>query len=224
MATEKKKKKSKKNKGLSVTEQNDLELKVRKYIGKGYTGLEIIEKLSLQPHVYQRYMQRITDGDRSTFEEQTSVEVYTNFVERCNESVRQLNNMQERFKYKKQFTALVAAVKMKHDINKDVIKYGQELGFIEKKGNDVSVEAEISFSTMTTEDVEREVQNEVARLNEMAGGNIIEMRPELLATLEGDEKRVKSYIPDNVGTVEEIKPIKKKITKTKVKLKLRKRS
>lgn len=221
MASKEVKKKS--GNKLSPKEKRKLEASIRKCMGQGKTDLEIMEKLNLQPHIYQAYMRRIIDIDRDKFQNLTSVDVYSNFISRSDESVRQLNDMQARFKYKKQFTALVAAIKMKHDINKDVIKYGQELGFIEKKGNDVQVEAEISFSTMTTEDVEKQVEVEITRLNQMAGGNIIEMRPELLATLEGDEKRIKKYIPANVGYAKEDIPIKTKKTKTKIKLKLKKR-
>lgn len=225
MTDEKKKKKNKKGKKsnkLTAIQQRELETSIRQYKGKGFSDLEILEKLNLQPHVYKQYLARIHDIDRENFTGLDSVKVYSEFVEKSRALVKDLDKMQKRFDYRKQFTALVAAVKMKHDINKDVVKLGQQLGFIENKGGDkISVEAEMTFTTMTTEDVKREVENEMARLNNMASQPIIEMRPELLASLEGDEQRIRKFIPDNIFIPEEKEKTKTKI-KTKVKLKRRK--
>jgi len=225
MTDEKKKKtkkKKKKSNKLTAIQQRELETSIRQYKGKGHSDLEILEKLNLQPHVYKQYLARINDIDRENFQSLDSVKVYSDFVEKSRALVKDLDKMQKRFDYRKQFTALVAAVKMKHDINKDVVKLGQQLGFIENKGGDkISVEAEMTFTTMTTEDVKKEVENEMARLNNMASQPIIEMRPELLASLEGDEKRIRKFIPDNIYVPEEEEKTKTKV-KTKVKLKRRK--
>lgn len=222
MTDEKKKKKNKKGKKsnkLTAIQQRELETSIRQYKGKGFSDLEILEKLNLQPHIYKQYLARIHDIDRENFTGLDSVKVYSEFVEKSRALVKDLDKMQKRFDYRKQFTALVAAVKMKHDINKDVVKLGQQLGFIENKGGDkISVEAEMTFTTMTTEDVKREVENEMARLNNMASQPIIEMRPELLASLEGDENRIRKFIPDNIHIPEDKEKTKTKI-KTKVKLK-----
>lgn len=218
----KKKKKKKKNKhrsGLTAIEQRDLESQIRGKIGSGLSDSEIINKLNLQPHVYKQYVQRIYDIDNERFNRLDSVRVYTDFVERSRENIKALDGMQRRFDYRKQFTAMVAAIKQKHEIHKDVVKLGQQLGFIEQKGGEVEVETEFSFSTMTTEDVKKEVEYEIARLNKLADKNIIEMRPELLATLEDDEKRIKKYIPSNVILPEELN--RKHDTRIKIRLKKR---
>lgn len=226
---DKKNKKSKSSKALekkasnrmTAEEQRELETKIRQCIGQGLNDAEIINKLNLQPHVYRQYVTRIYDIDTEKFGNMNSVRVYTDFVEKSRENVKALDKMQKRFDFRKQFTALVACIKQKHDINKDVVKLGQQLGFIEQHGNEVSVEAEMTFSTMSTEDVKREVQNEVERLNSMAEKKVIEMRPELLGTLGEDQERVRKFIPDNVEIPEEKEEPKKRKTKVKVKLKKR---
>lgn len=216
------KKKKKRRTGLTSAEQNSLDDEVRQLMGRGKSDVQILETLGLQstPQVLSSIKKRIHITDTENFSQLNNVKVYTDFVERSRQGINDLEEMQQRFKWKHQYTALVAAVKMKHEINKDVIKIGQEMGFIEKKGNEVSVEAEMSFSTMSTDDVKQEVADEVARLNEMANGNIIEMRPELLATLERDEERIRKFIPS--GSIIEDEPKLKK-QKMKIKVKLKKR-
>ena len=44
-----------------------------------------------------------------------------------------------------QWTALVAAIKQKHEISKDLFKMGQELGYIDKRVTEVKVESEFTF-------------------------------------------------------------------------------
>jgi len=214
----KKKKKQKPSNKLTASQQRELEINIRSLKGKGYSDIEILEKLNIQPHIYKQYLARIHDIDNETFRSLDSVKVYSEFVEKSRVLVKDLDKMQKRFDFRKQFTALVAAIKMKHDINKDVVKLGQQLGFIENKGGEVSVEAEMTFSTMTTDDVKQQVNDEVARLNAMANKPIIEMRPELLASLGEDEKRIRKFIPDKVLIPEVEKKTEKK-TKVKIKLK-----
>lgn len=222
MATKSKKKRKKRNRGLTAADQRSMEQNIRKQIGRGHSDLVIVEKLGIKPRTLKEYKLRIFDIDQSKFQSLNNVKVYTDFVEKSKQNINDLDEMQQRFKWKHQYTALVACVKMKHEINKDVLKTGQQMGFIEQQGNEVTVEAEMSFSTMTTDDVKQEVADEVARLNEMAQGkNLIEMRPELLATLEEDEKRIKRFIP--VESQAEPVEVKKPKKKLKIKVKLKKR-
>lgn len=221
--TKTKKKKKKKSRGLTAADQRTMEQSVRNGIGRGQSDIVIMEKLGIQPHVLKEYKLRIFDIDQAEFQSLNNVKVYTDFVEKSKQNINDLEEMQQRFKWKHQYTALVACIKMKHEINKDVLKTGQQMGFIEVQGNEISVEAEMSFSTMSTDDVKQEVADEVARLNAMANGagNIIEMRPELLATLEEDEKRIRKFIP--ADSIKEPLVEKKRQPKVKVKVKLKKR-
>lgn len=223
MGTKPKTKKKKKSKGLKAADQRSLEQSIRKLIGRGHSDITIMEKLGLRPHILKEYKLRIHDIDQQEFAGLNNVKVYTDFVEKSKQNINDLEEMQQRFKWKHQYTALVACIKMKHEINKDVLKTGQQMGFIELQGNEVSVEAELSFSTMSTDDVKQEVSDEVARLNAMAqgAGNIIEMRPELLATLEDDEKRIRKFIPADVIKEDQVQKVKKPKVKIKVKLKKR---
>ena len=215
-------KKKKKSKKLSASQQRQNEIKIRELIGEGLNPTEIMEEMNLQPHILLTYLNRIRAIDEEQFKGLTSVEVYSTFIEKSKKMIRELQKMRKRFDYRKQFTALVASVKQEHEINKDVVKLGQQLGFIENKGGEISVESEMVFSTMTTEQVQEEIQNEIERLNNMATGSTVIMRPELIETV-GDNEKVKKYIPDYVEVKEEEKTKKKK-AKIKTKIKLKRRS
>ena len=198
-----------------------MEIDIRVKIGEGKNPAEIMKELDLQPHVFSSYLSRIKDIDKNFFETMSSTDVYTNFVEKSRGMVKELRVMRKRFDYRKQYTALVASVKQEHEINKDVVKLGQQLGFIEQKGAEISVESELTFSTMTTEEVRNEVNNEIERLNNMVTQSTIIMRPELMDALGNDKDSIKKYVPDYIS-IEEEKYKKKKI-KVKTKIKLRRR-
>jgi len=220
VGTKKDKKKKNRGKSLTASEQRQMEIKIRGLIGKGKNGAEIMEDLHLQPHIFMTYLSRIKDIDRDDFQKITSVDVYTTAIEKSRTLVKELQSMRKRFDYRKQFTALVASIKQEHEINKDVVKLGQELGFVEKKGAEVSVETELLFSTMTTEQVLEEVQNEIERINHMAMGKDIIMRPELIEALGDNPDQVQKYVPDYIQ-IDKDKHKKKVKVKTKIKLKKR---
>ena len=217
----KKRKKRSNSNSLTAKGQRQMEVDIRVKIGEGKNSAEIMEELDLQPHVFASYLSRIKDIDKNFFETMSSTDVYTNFVEKSRGMIKELRVMRKRFDYRKQYTALVASVKQEHEINKDLVKLGQQLGFIEQKGAEISVESELTFSTMTTEEVRNEVNNEIERLNNMVTQSTIIMRPELMDALGNDKDSIKKYVPDYIA-IEEEKPRKKKI-KVKTKIKLRRR-
>jgi len=212
-------KKKKKSNSLTAIEQRKLEGQVRKLIGKCYSDLEILEELGLQPHVLKYYRQRIYDLDQEKFQHLDSVSVYTDYTEKARQMIKELDKLKVKFSNRGQWTALVAAVKEKNTIYKDVIKLGQDFGFIERKVNEIKIQGEMSFASYTTEEIKQELEKEMKKLNQMAKGNIIEMRPELLETLDEDTEKLQKFFPVDIKEVE--KPVKKKVTKKKLKLKFR---
>jgi len=219
--TNKKIKKSKANRNLSPIEQRKLESKIRRLIGKSYSDIEILEELTLQPHVLRHYKQRIYEIDKERFNHLDSVTVYTDYTEKSRQMIKELDKLKVKFSNRGQWTALVAAVKEKNVIYKDVIKLGQDFGFIERKASEITFQGEMSFATYTTEEVKKELEKEVKKLNQMAKGEIIEMRPELLETLDEDTEKIKKYFPVDIQEVQAKKTIQKKVIKKKIKLKMR---
>ena len=214
-------KKKRKNRNLTAVEQRELEHKVRDLLGKNYTDFEILQRLNLQPHVLKYYKQRIYDIDHDRFQRFDKVTVFGDYVEKSRRMIKELDELKVKFRNRGQWTALVAAVKEKNVIYKDVIKLGQDFGFIERKASEITVQGEMSFATYTMEEVKKELKEEVARLNQMAKGDVIEMRPELLESLDEDTEKIKKYFPVEIKEPQKKKIKKKKVIKKKLKLKFR---
>lgn len=207
----KKNKKHRRGRRLTADEQLSLELQVRERIGKNYNSAQIMDELSLQPHIYLQYLQRIHDRDKDKFESLNTVQVYSDYMSKSNQMIKELDKLKTKFQNRGQWTALVAAIKEKRAIYNDCHKMGQDFGFIEKKKTEINVESELTFATMTREEVEKELEKDVAAMNQMVHANVIEMRPELLESLDEDTEKIKKYIPSNVKITKNLGVVKKKI-------------
>ena len=207
----------KRGRKLTNKEQRKLENDIRTLIGKDYSDFEIMERLELQPHILQQYQQRISDIDTGNFHKLNRVKVYSDYVLKSRVIIKELDEVKKKFSNRGQFTALVAAIKEKREVYKDVIKLGQDLGFIEKKANMVKLEGEISFSNYSKDEIKAEIEKEMLKLEGMASGNVIEMRPELLESTGDSLETTKRFLPSSVKVLE---PTKKNKTSFKRKTKL----
>ncbi len=202
---------------LTASEQRSLEISVRELIGKNYTPSQIMDDLNMQPHILEQYLRRIHDIDKEHFDNFNSVQVYSDYLAKSDQMVKELDKLKTKFQNRGQWTALVAAIKEKRAIYNDCFKMGQDFGFIEKRKTEVLIESEMTFATMSKEEVDAELKKSIAEMNQMVQADVIEMRPELLESLDEDTERIKRYIP----VKHNIKTKTKKITK-KIKMVLRK--
>ena len=200
----------KKGNRLTASEQRTLEINIREYIGKNYNPTQIMDELDIQPHILAQYLQRIQDLDKEKFEGLSSVSVYSEYLAKSDQMIKELDKLKTKFQNRGQWTALVAAIKEKRSIYNDCLKLGQEFGFIQKTKTELFLESEMTFATMSKEEVEAELKKSVAEMNQMVNADVIEMRPELLESLDEDTEAIQKYIPkDKLRT--EGKLVKKKI-------------
>lgn len=213
---------ARKGKGLSPKQQRKLQAEIRKLIGKNYTDEEIIEALNVRPNDLKIHKKKILDADRVAFKHLDTSAVYSDYIQKMGHLIKELDEVKTKFRNRGQFTALVAAIKEKKNIHDSVIKMGQDFGFIDRKAKEMKVDGEITFSTMSEEQVKEEIQKEVQRLNDLSKGGVIEMREEVLGVTDSDIKR---FLPSSVKKEPpksgKTKKAKKKV-KAKVKLALRK--
>ena len=210
---------------LTKKERRALVLEVRKLIGKNLVDEEIMEQLNIQPHILADVKKEILAVDTAIYSNLSSAGVMSDYVSKARKSIQELDEIKIKFKNRGQWSALVAAVKVKNDIHKDVIKLGQDLGFIEKKTGELKISGEMQFSTVSDAEVMADIQKEIADINKMVGRKTINMRPEILDAVGTD---VQKYLPApaNVQDDEATRPKKTKVKKktlTKVKVSLRKR-
>lgn len=196
----------------TIIERRELLAEIRKRIGKNLTDDEIIDELGLQPHILADYKRQLLDFDRAAFEHLDSVTVYSEYIQRIRRIINELDWAMKICKEKGQGQALVNAIWRKKEAYDSVIKLGQDFGFIEKRASELRVSSELSFSTMTEEEVKEEIKREVQKMNEITR-NTIPMRGEVVELLD---ESVRNSLPSNVVVL----PSKSK-TKKKVKAKMK---
>jgi len=216
----KKNKSKKKPAQRSLKQQRHLMSDIRRLIGKNYTDYEIMEQLEIRPDDLSHYKQQILRNDKDVLENLDSVGVYSDYLLKSRQMVKELDELKVKFRNKGQWTALVAAVKQKKEIYDSVIKMGQDFGFIEKKATEFKVSGEMSFSTMSEKEVKEEIQKEVENIQRLSTG-VIDMRPELLGVMP---EEVRKFIPQKLLENKNISKTKIKTkAKTKIKFIVRKR-
>ena len=203
--------------GKSLVEQRKLEARVRNLLGKGYSDFEICEKLSLRPDILTDYKNKIFRTDKAILNDLDNAAVYVDYLIKNKQLTKELDEVRLKAKNRNQLTALVAAVKQKREIYNDILRVGQELGFVQKKAAEVKVDAQMTVGEMTEEEVTKAINDEVDRMKRLTEGVTVEMREELLG-VTGEE--VRRFLP--VNTVPEAIRNQKTIKKTRIKVSLKK--
>lgn len=212
---------------LSSKERRSLLTEVRRLIGKNYTDEEIMDKLNVQPHVLSDIKAEILSRASSMFHNLTSEAVYEDFLSKCRVNIKEIDEVRVKFKNRGQWSSLIAAQKVKHEIYKDVVKLGQDLGFIDKKSGELKLTGEMSFSSMSDSEVVADIQKEIESINKMVGRKSVAPRPEVLEAAGSEIKQLSSKrgqaLEPEVLDAEDERPRKKKKVLAKVKLSLKKR-
>lgn len=206
---------------IAKAKQRILCHEIRKLIGRNYDDAKICEKLGISLLQLAPLKRKIYHAAKIRFQNLDKFSVYSDYCDRSSEMVNELNEIKLKFRNRGQWTALVAAVKQKKEIYDSVIKLGQDFGLIDRKETELRVSGEMAFSTMSDRDVKEEIEKEVKKMHEIAAGNVIDMRPELLGVTD---EEVASYVPNNLVRLDASKDKKQK-TKihSKIKVTLKKR-
>ena len=191
---------------------------VKKLIGKNYSDEDILHKLKMRPDVLRRCKRSIRNKDKLVFENLEPSTVYSDYLLKSQNMVKSLHKMRKKFEYKSQWGALIASIKQEKEIYDACIKYGQEFGFISKKAAELEISGEFAFNHMSDAEVREEIKIEMDRLNALASGKVINLRPELAELVDAEVTR---DLPSHIINVS--RDLKKKIKiKVKTKVMLRK--
>ncbi len=155
----KRSKQSKRQKMLTMIEE---------LIGENYTDFEIEEKLNLSAEQFCKYREVIYAKHRMTLQNLTPEKVFSDYAMKMSRVVKELDEAIESCREGNQLQAMVSAIWRKKEASDSVIKLGQELGFIPKNAKSVNVTNDISFTTMTSEELRAEIEREKQKLIEIA--------------------------------------------------------
>lgn len=178
----------------SRTEKRALLAEIRKLVGKDLNDDEIMKYLGLRPDLLAEYRRQILEFDKAFFQSLDSVSAYSDYLLKIKQIVRELHSAIGICRERGQGQALVNAIWRKKEAFDSALKWGQEFGFIEKRASEVKLSSELSFSTMTDEEVKEEVAKEMEKMNQIMETST-PMRPEVAQYMDDD---VKAKIPSNV--------------------------
>ncbi len=168
--------------GYVGPEKRELVRKIRKLIGKNYSDDEVINELEIRPDVLRLMKATILEQDKMTFDRLSNDVVYSDYLMKQGNLIRELNNMNVRFRNRGQYSAQVSGIKLQSEIYDKCIKLGQDLGFIQKKAAELNLSAKMVVGAMSDAQVMAEVHKEVQDLNRLVKQHAIEMRPELMSS------------------------------------------
>ncbi len=177
--------------------------KTRRLMGKGYSDQEICDALTIKTKTLVACKQDILNFDKTFFEHLDSGTVYSDYLLKAKQNTKDLNKLINTTNIKSaqgsEKAAFVAAIKLRSELQDKCVKLGQDLGFIDRQSKvvDINLDGEVNFNFQNKTDAEirKEIELEKKRLDEIASGKVIEMRPELLGVTD---KEVTKYFPPNV--------------------------
>jgi len=174
---------------LQITVRRKLLDKVRACIGKGYSDEKICDKLELRLNALQNYKKDIFDTDRESFENLENSVVYSDYLMKQSEVIRELQKLHRKYAKAKLGGHQVAALKLQSDIYDRCLKTGQDFGFIDKKSQTLDIEV-TSYRDMSNDDIKKEIAKEVKNINSMTKGPVIDIRPEISGAIGSADELV----------------------------------
>ncbi|MGE3682419.1 MAG: hypothetical protein AB7G93_11895 [Bdellovibrionales bacterium] len=177
---------------------------VKKLIGANYTDEEISRKLDIKPTTLAKVKRYLLDSDKALLQKLDPFSYYSDYLVKITYVIRELQTLIGLAKEQGNLQTMVTAIWKKKEAYDSVIKMAQDFGIIPKASSELKLTSELTFSTMTTEEVRSEIQREVLRLKEIASRRIT-IRSEIAQFMD---PATKAKLPDNVIILPEDKKSK----------------
>ena len=193
-----------KNQKVLSQRKRNLVFEVRNLIGSNYTDEEITRKLDIKPTTLAKVKRHILDLDKALLQRLDPFSYYSDYLLKITHVIRELQTIIGLAKEQGNLQTMVTAIWKKKEAYDSVIKMAQDFGLIPKAISELKLSNEITFSTMTTEEVRSEIQREVLRLKEIASRRV-QIRSEVAQFLD---PVTRANLPDNVILLPEEKRAK----------------
>lgn len=152
--------------------KRSLVAEVKNLMGANYTDEEISRKLDIKPTTLAKVKKYLLDTDKALIQKIDPFSYYSDYLIKLTYVIRELQTLIGLAKEQGNLQTMVTAIWKKKEAYDSVIKMAQEFGLIPKASTELKLSSELTFSTMTTEEVRSEIQREVLRLKEIASRRI----------------------------------------------------
>lgn len=177
---------------LPLTRKQKLSLAVTIYqqLVDGSTEEEIIDDLGITPQHYAAAKQFLLTQKGEEEQRLTSAQRFARYLIEQERNIADLNDLVGNLDHKKQYSAIVGAIRIRSEIVENVIKTGQTLGVIAKEPERRVLVGGISITDMSERDLRKGVLTAIGGLSQMierygTGANVRELSPGPLHHGEG---------------------------------------
>jgi len=156
---------------MKLTKEDLTELAVTIYdeMIRGSTESEIMDVLGIDSETFQRARRFMLEQRADSIRGKKREHVYVEYVIEQTGNILRLDRLLSGLDDKKQYNAVVGAVRLRSDILDKIIARGQEFGIIRKEPQRKELVAGILVAEMSDVDLKKAVMGQINTLNKMVG-------------------------------------------------------
>lgn len=133
----------------------------------GSTDDEIMDVLGIDAETFSLAKKFMLESRAEVLRSQPREHVYIEYVTRQEHNIQDLNKFISGLDSKKQYNALVGAIRLRADIIDRIVTKGQEFGLIRKEPERREVVAGVLVAELSTPDLRKAIAGQVSKLNEL---------------------------------------------------------
>jgi len=145
---------------------------IKKMLAYSYTDSEICFELDLSGNQLQQYKRALFKEEIEALKHSTPEEQFIQYRHNQMEVIKDLDMLIEKFKATQHLNALSNCLRTKSDILKDISNRAQEMGFMEKKAQEVKIINDIDLGELSSKELFGLVERQQALVQKVSAGNV----------------------------------------------------
>jgi hypothetical protein len=184
---------------LSKDQLRAVAAKLRTQLAAGYSDHDICESLGLSWVDYEELKTKMLSFEATRIANKTSEEIYAEYIIQQETNINDLTGLITRCDEKNQLGSAVNAIKARADIYNQIIKVGQEFGFIDKIPEKTEVIAGVTVKNLSNEELNAQLANVAsgfgALLEKYGERNMLQVDPGPIHFPDSPSTEQKSALP-----------------------------
>jgi len=174
--------------GMTKDELRGAVARLLAHLGEGMSDAEARDAMGLEQDQFDRLKRKLYELEGERLRNRPVEEVFVDYMVEQRACLKALDELGDVFA-PGQLSARVGAIRAKSDIVDKIVKFGQDIGLIDKRPEEKRILAGVMVSDMTNKQLRTMITSELANLNSLIGKygeqSILDMDP---GALHYDEK------------------------------------
>lgn len=166
--------------GLTKSEIRHAIARVLEMLGEGKTDVEIRDDLGLDQDGYDLLKRKMYEVEGDRIRGRSIEETFIDYMTDQRACVKELDDIAKAFAGN-QLSAKVGAIRAKSDIVDKIVKFGQDIGLIDRRPEEKRILAGVMVADMSNKQLRGMITSELANLDKMVKtfgeGSILDMKP-----------------------------------------------